>query len=532
MKPIATDNYDFERLVTDGYTYVDKTDRLWKLANGKNGTLFFISRPRRFGKSLMLSTFKYLFQGKRKLFKGLKIEKKRWEWAQTYPVIDLNMSDYDQTSGREAFREALCDDLENRLDAAGIPYKKGAPAPVLFKTLIKGLASANKGDRKVVVLIDEYDHPLGGLLDDRKALRTMRREMHGFYSTLKNNVGIIRFLMMTGVSKFTKLSVFSGLNNLTDLTIGRPEYAALLGYTVKEIETVLAPQLKAFARKRRISSEEAIDQLCAWYDSYRFSPYSNVRVLNPVAVGNALTTGNLMNYWSKTGMPTLILERLQASNMKPDAIDDVYVKVEDLDVCDAEELPWKPLLYQSGYLTIKKVHWSDDDGRHVEGLTLGMPNREVRESLRSLWWKQLMKIEEEDFTALVDVAKKQLAEGDVDALMNETLFSLYAALPSTWRVKDESDAKRYFQLFMKMLGADVRAEQASARGYADAIVETKKAVYVFEFKFNKSAKAAIRQIREKGYADAYKGGKRPVTLIGINFSARKRNIDEPLIENL
>ena len=137
-----------------------------------------------------------------------------------------------------------------------------------------------------------------------------------------------------------------------------------------------------------------------------------------------------------------------------------------------------------------------------------------------------------DFTALVDAAKKQLAEGDVDALVNETLFSLYAALPSTWRVKDEADAKRHFLLFMKMLGADVQAEEASAFGYADAIVETKKAVYVFEFKFNRSAKAAVRQIREKGYADAYKGGKRPVTLVGINFSARKRNIDEPIIESL
>ena len=532
MKSIATDTYDFEGLITGGYVYVDKTDMLWQLANGKNGVLFFISRPRRFGKSLMLSTLKCLFEGKKKLFKGLKIEKKKWNWAQTYPVIDLNMSDYDKEGTREGFRRSLSSALRKRLDAAKIAYGKDDVPGDLFDALIKGLAAANEGDKRVVVLIDEYDHPLGGLLDNPKALRVMRREMHGFYSTLKNNVGIIRFMMMTGVSKFTKLSVFSGLNNLQDLTMTPPAYAALLGYTVKEIETVLAPQLKVFARKQRIPQEKAIDLLCAWYDSYRFSPYSGARVLNPVAVGKALPTGILMNYWSKTGMPTLILERLQASNMRPDAIDNVYVKMEDLDVCDAEELPWKSLLYQSGYLTIKKVHWNNEDGRHVEGLTLGMPNREVRESLKSLWWKQLMKIDEKDFTALVDVARQQLIEGDVRMLVGKTLYSIYAALPPTWRVKSEADAKRHFHLFMKMLGANVQAEEASAFGYADAIVETKKAVYVFEFKFNKSAKAAIRQIREKRYADAYKADKRPVTLIGINFSAKKRNIDEPLIETL
>ena len=531
MKPIATANYDFESLIKGGYVYVDKTDMLWKLASNEQDAIYFISRPRRFGKSLMLSTFKYLFRGRKDLFKGLKIEKKKWDWSKTYPVIDLNMSDFDKEGTHEGFRLSLRTFLQERLEEAAIPYKKSETLGMLFDRLVKGLAAANP-EGKVVVLVDEYDHPLGGLLDDPKALLTMRREMHGFYSTLKNNVGIIRFMMMTGVSKFTKLSVFSGLNNLTDLTMTPPDYAALLGYTVKEIETVLAPHLKTFARKQRIPQEKAIDLLCAWYDSYRFSPYSGVRVLNPVAVGKALPTGILMNYWSKTGMPTLILERLQASDMKPDAIDDVYVRIEDLDVCDAEELPWKSLLYQSGYLTIKKVHWTDEGGRHVEGLTLGMPNREVRESLRSLWWKLLMKIDEEDFAALVDVAKRQLAEGDVRMLVGKTLFSLYAALPPTWRVKSEADAKRHFHLFMKMLGANVQAEESSAFGYADAIIETKKAVYVFEFKFNKCAKAAIRQMREKGYADAYRGGKRPVTLIGINFSAKKRNIDEPLIESL
>ena len=535
MKQLATDNYDFARLINDGYVYVDKTDMLWRLANGKNGTLFFISRPRRFGKSLMLSTLKYLFEGRKELFKGLKIAKKKWDWSKTYPVIDLNMSDFDKEGTLEGFRLSLRTMLQERLEKEGIPYRASDAPAMLFDRLIKGLAAANEGDRRVVILIDEYDHPLGGLLDDRRALKVMRREMHGFYSTLKNNVGVIRFLMMTGVSKFTKLSVFSGLNNLNDLTIEKPEYAALLGYTVDELESALHANIAAMARKMRCSYDAAFKSLVTWYDSYRFSPFSTARVLNPVAIGKALPSGIIINYWSKTGMPTLILERLQACDKRPENIDGVTATLDDLDVCDAEDLPWVSLLYQSGYLTIKKVKWfhpeSDPVARHPL-MTLGVPNLEVRASLKSLWWKQLMKIEERDFVALVDVAKRQIAEGDVRMLVGKTLYSLYAALPPTWRVKCEADAKRYFQLFMKMLGANVQAEEASAFGYADAIMETKKAVYVFEFKFNRTAKAAIRQIREKGYADAYKADKRLVTLIGINFSTRKRNIDEPLIENL
>ena len=216
----------------------------------------------------------------------------------------------------------------------------------------------------------------------------------------------------------------------------------------------------------------------------------------------------------------------------PSELKDVETTPGDLDVCDATDLPWIPLLYQSGYLTIKDVKWSDEDGRHVTGLVLGTPNREVRENLTSNFWRTVMHMEASSFDALVDVAKRQLAGGDVRGLLYSSLFGLYAALPPTWRVKNEAEAKRYFLLFMKMVGAKPQPEAPSLLGYADAIVETKKAVYVFEFKFNKSARAAIRQIREKGYADAYKGGRRPVTLIGINFSAKKRNIDEPVIESL
>ena len=529
MKPIATDNYDFERLITDGYAYVDKTDMLWKLANGKNGTLFFMSRPRRFGKSLMLSTFKCLFQGKRKLFKGLKIEKKKWDWSKTYPVIELNMRS-ETASDLIGLEKNLWGIARRIADEYGLSvrWRDCGNSGKAFSLTLEAMA---KKHGRFVLLIDEYDVPLQKFLQTGK-IGEARSMLHDFYGGIKDNVGAIRFMMMTGVSKFTKLSVFSALNNLTDLTMDRPEFAGMFGYTRREIETTLAPQLGAFAKKLRCTREEAMRRLLHWYDSYRFSPYSNVKVLNPVSVGQALPSGILTDYWSKTGVPTLVVERLQAGGKMPEDLTEVRTTPGNLDVCDATDLPWIPLLYQSGYLTIKGVEWTDNhEGRYVSGLTLGIPNMEVRENLKSNFWRTVMHMEASSFDALVDVAKRQLAEGDVRMLVGKTLFSLYAALPSTWRVKDESDAKRYFQLFMKMLGADVQAEEASAFGYADAIVETKKAVYVFEFKFNRSAKAAVRQIREKGYADAYKGGRRPVTLIGINFSSKKRNIDEPILES-
>ena len=529
VKTIATDNYDFKTLIENGYVYVDKTDMLWKLANGKNGTLFFISRPRRFGKSLMLSTFKYLFQGEKKLFKGLKIEKKKWDWSQTYPVIELNMR-AETASDIERLEKNLWGISRRIAREYGLEVAWGdcGDCGKAFSYTLEALA---KKHGRFVLLIDEYDVPLQKFLRTGK-IGVAREMMHDFYGGIKDNVGAIRFMMMTGVSKFTKLSVFSALNNLIDLTMDRPEFAGMLGYTRKEIETALAPQLGAFAKKLRCTREEAMKQLLSWYDSYRFSPYSNVKVLNPVSVGQALPSGILTDYWSKTGVPTLVVERLQASGKMPSDLDLVKTTPGDLDVCDAIDLPWTPLLYQSGYLTIKGVKWTNENGRHVTGLELGVPNMEVRENLKSNFWRTVMHMEASSFTALIDMAKRQIAEGDVRMLVGKTLFSLYAALPPTWRVKDEAAAKRHFQLFMKMLGANVQAEEASAFGYADAIVETKKGVYVFEFKFNRSAKAAIRQIREKGYADAYKADRRPVTLIGINFSTTKRNIDEPIIERM
>ena len=528
MEKIATDISTFGNLRKDGYVYVDKTDMLWRLVANQEGRQFFISRPRRFGKSLMLSTLAAIFAGRRELFKGLKIDKLDYGWK-TYPVVKLDMSEAVADSVRQ-LRENLSDMVDGLVEAFALEGVRKVSSPGKYLgNFFKALA-AKRGE--FVVLVDEYDVPLQGFFGDRKALVAVRRQMHDFYLSLKSNQESIRFLMLTGVTKLTKVSVFSGLNHLTDLTMNMPQYATLLGYTPAEIAANFPKRLDALAKKLKSDRKGALKQLLNWYDSYRFSPESTARVCNPISIGQALSTGILKNYWVGTAVATLVMERIAAAGKTPDDFEGCTATVDELDLCEATELPAKSLMYQSGYLTIKGLSKTEVDEIGNPKLVLGAPNHEVRGAIRSGWFNSIVKVPATEFDALVDVAKKQVASGDVDGLMNATLYRLYAKIPPEWRIRNEADVKRHFRLFMEMLGAKVGAEEGSARGYADAVIETKKAVWVFEFKFNKSAKAAVRQIREKGYADAYRGDRRPVTLVGVNFRAAKRNIDEPVFEDL
>ena len=527
MEKIATDIYTFEHLRQGGYVYVDKTDLLWRLVAETEGRQFFISRPRRFGKSLMLSTLKCIFEGKRKLFKGLKIEKKRWDWKKTWPVVMLNMAEVTASSVDE-LREGLIDTVDGLVKDFGLADVARLSNPGKYLgNFFKALAAA-RGE--FVVLVDEYDVPLQGVLDNHAALVRVRKLMHDFYIQLKNHESNIRFLMLTGVTKLTKVSVFSGLNHLRDLTMKFPDYATLLGYTPEEIAKFFPRRLDALAKKHKTNRKGALKLLLDWYDSYRFSNLSEARVCNPISIGLALATGALQSYWVGTAAATLVMERIAAANKSPADFEGCTATVEELDLCEATELPAKSLMYQSGYLTIKGLSETEVDEIGNPKLILGAPNHEVRGAIRAGWFSGFLKVPADDFDALVDTAKRQIAEGNIKGLLYESLFGLYSKLPPTWRVKDEAEAKRYFLLFMRMAGANPQPEVASLLGYADAIIETPKFVWVFEFKFNKSAKAAIRQIREKGYADPYKGDKRPVTLVGINYRAAKRNIDEPAFE--
>ena len=524
MERIATSFCSFETLVKR-YSYVDKTGMLWRLVADAHDRMFFLSRPRRFGKSLMLDTLRCIFEGRRELFKGLKIEKRRYDWKK-YPVVKLDMSELSGSNFAE-LQENLTDAVDNLVKQFSLEGVNRVSSPGKYLGNFFDKLAQAKG--RFVVLVDEYDVPLQGFLNDRTMIRRVRKLMHDFYVQLKSHSRDIRFMMMTGVTKLTKLSVFSGLNNPVDLTMDRKEYAGLLGYTPKEIETTYPKRLDALAKRYKTDRKGALKKLLSWYDSYRFCPDSNVKVCNPISIAMALDIRIIRNFWAKTASASLIMERLEATGTKPADYEGCEATLEELDVCDAMSLPPKALMYQGGYLTIKKVVF-EDNGVDIRHLVLGIPNEEVRSALRTGWLSFYTKMPSSEFDELLAVAKRQLAAGDVRNLIGESLYRIYARIPTTWRIKCEADAKRHFRLFLEMLGAKVNAEEETAFGRADAILETKDFVWVFEFKYNQSAKAAIQQIKSKGYADQFKGDRRPVTLIGINFRNAKRNIDEPVFE--
>ena len=532
IKVPTTGVCDFETLVTSKKgKYVDKTDLLYELCNDADQQLF-ISRPRRFGKSLMLSTLKAMFEGRRDLFKGLAIDKLPWEgWKQPTPVYSFTMGDVTGENYDEV-KEQLGELVEDLFQQAGIPVPEKGTIPGKFKKFI--LAAARQSPtRKIVILIDEYDEPVASFLDDIKTLKRVRNLLHDFYEKLKFSSDSIRFLLMTGVTKLTKLSVFSGLNHLTDIS-SFAEYATLLGYSPKELDGPLRENVEAFGEKSGMDFAAAKAAILSWYDGYRFSPRNENRVCNPVSLGRAFKDGELKGYWETTGRATLIINRIAKAGKMPGDLENVPADAMTLDVCDAETLPMEALLYQGGYLTIKDVipPPREPDGQitQSEAYLLAPPNLEVRDALKRGYLSQVMGLKENTFNSLVDRARRLIASGDIRDVVETMLFSLYAAVPPDWRIKDEAEAKRYFLLFCAMLGANPAPEFPSVRGYADEVIETPANVFVFEFKYRKSAKAAIRQIREHGYADKWIGGKRPVTLIGINFNPKKRNIDIPIVE--
>ena len=523
IRQLTTSNFDFPSLIQDGRAkYVDKTDLLYTLCNDVDSQLF-LSRPRRFGKSLMLSTLQAMFEGRRELFKGLKLDALPWEcWDEKkrYPVYNFTMSDATGQTFDEV-KEQLNDLVENLFIQAGSPVPEKGTIPGKFKKFI--LAAAKKSPTKqIVILIDEYDEPVAAFLDDLETLDRVRKLLHDFYEKLKTNSKYIRFLMMTGVTKLTKLSVVSGMNHLKDRTMD-PRFATLLGYTPTELDGPLRENVEEFAAKRRTDFATAKHGLLSWYDGYRFSPESEAKVCNPVSLGSALESGELLNYWESTGQTSMIVNRLKATDRIPADMDGWTATRTQLDVCQAETMPLESLMYQGGYLTIKRVRPS---GR----LTLGIPNEEVAASLAAGYVSTILSAGMSDWNEELADAQDDLIEKGVESLLRRNLRAAFAAVPHEWAIEDEKQAKRYFLLFMKLIGADISGERQSARGRADAILKDISGVYVFEFKYGHTAREALDQARTKDYAGPWLDGEPPVFLVGVNYDPAARGIDDPLVE--
>ena len=372
---IAQGTYDFRVMREDGFRYVDKTALLYPLVTRGRDSFFFISRPRRFGKSLMLSTLECLFRGERELFKGLAIDKMDYDWAE-YPILHFNFGTMDVTTF-EAFLAGFVARVQEVIENAKVTYNPTLAPNDNFSRAIKALA--RERGKPVVILIDEYDAPVGAALNDIEKATAIRAKLSAFYGEIKNNVGNIRFMMMTGVTKFTQLSVFSALNNLTDLTL-QPEAATLLGYTEEELEANFSKSLHRHAEVMGLSYEDYRGQLRWWYNGYRFSPRCKTKVYNPLAIGRTLSRQSefFEPTWSETGHSTALMKYLSTHPLTArdyECIPEMNRRI--FDIYDLDAIKDVTFLYFLGCLTIK-------DFDPISDFTLGIPNEDARRLLASL----------------------------------------------------------------------------------------------------------------------------------------------------
>ena len=532
MERIATDTYSFERVREGGFVYVDKTAILKTLADGSLGTQFFIARPRRFGKSLAVSTLQCLFEGRRDLFQGLAIEPD-WDWSKTYPVLKLDMSTCAADDAQE-LKGLLRSMLRREAVRLGLPRPEGATPGDAFLQFCTDLAANTKGG-KFVLLVDEYDKPLLGHLG-KPDVNDIRDELKAFYSVIKTCEGLQRFAFMTGVSKFSKVSVFSDLNNLNEFSMDA-RVATLFGYTHEEVKANFPASLAALGAKQGLDAEATFARLVQWYDGYRFHQDA-APVFNPVSVGKCLSSGQFDPYWFETGTPTFLL-RLMEKN--PVVLDEIEVSQTAFSNYEPDRPALVSLLYQTGYLTIKSAR--QDGGIRLYRLV--PPNFEVATAFSESLSADFSRLDGEEHASLLTQMVEALRADDVDDML-DALSCFFANIPANITVKREKYYQALFYAVFVLIGARTHAECWTNRGRVDAVVETPRGVYVFEFKLGTggrdgarpspggptsvSAAAALAQIKAKGYAEKWLRCGKKVTLVGAAFDADMRNLSDRQVE--
>ena len=523
---------DFAQIIQDGYVYVDKTDLVYKLAT--EGKIYFLSRPRRFGKSLLISTLKYYFLGRKELFKGLAIDKLEKQWAE-YPVFHISFSNGNFTDGK-----ILRQILEDYIAEIETVYGKNPNANTIggrFASVLK--AAHKKTGRRAVVLIDEYDKPLLDVIDldlkvtdsegNRMRLEDYNRNLlKGFYSLFKDADEDLQFVMLTGVTKFSQVSVFSGFNQPDDISMNR-RYESLCGITKEELLTVFDSSIRELADDFGMSYEETVERLKKKYDGYHFGR-KMIDIFNPFSILNCFNTLELRNFWFASGTPTYLVRLLAHSNENINELVGKYYDASQFIDYKADVEQPLPMIYQSGYLTIKDCNIEDNT------YLLDFPNEEVRNGFIDTVASRYFANITQNTSWVLDVTDC-LRKGDtakfeklMTALLSSTTYRFQ-------RKQDQVECERYFQytfyLIVKMLGFySTVAEKETSEGRIDCVVECPGYVYIIEFKLNGSAEAALKQIEDKGYAKPYAADNRKVIALGINFSSEKGTIDGFLTKEL
>jgi Predicted AAA-ATPase/PD-(D/E)XK nuclease superfamily len=508
---------DFRTLRENGYVYVDKTEQIFHLANNV-GAPYFLSRPRRFGKSLLINTFKELFSGSRELFKDLWIEDK-WDWSKTYPVLHFSFDalGYKGVGLEKAISIVLTDIAQKH----NVEFEINEFDLAFGELIVK--IHEKKG--KVVILIDEYDKAIIDFLEFSKLpqAEVNRNILKRFYSVLKFQSDKIRFLFITGVSKFSKVSIFSDLNHLDDITIDE-RFSTLVGYTQTELEKYFSVEIDEICERLKEDKNIILDNIRLWYNGFSWDGVN--RVYNPFGTLNFLAKKTFKNYWFSTGTPTFLLEQMKLNGRFN--FENVHTNTLVFEQYDIYNIELISLLFQTGYLTVKELNPMNGDA------VLDYPNKEIRDSFYQFMINGLTNASRNNFHAdsAVKIMTTAFKNADLEAV-KETLNTLLSGLPAeTFDQKSEGLYHGLLHLTFKLLGIYIQSEVHSSKGQADSIVTTDSHVFIFEFKFNRSTKEALKQIHLKNYAEQYRQSGKKIVGIGVNFVTKDRKIKGWAVEDL
>lgn len=517
-KPVQASSYTFRHIIEGGFLYVDKTEYIYELIRRSIG-IYFLARPRRFGKSLLISTLAEIFQGNKDLFQGLWLYESDYEW-QAYPIIRIDFSRYAAKSAEnlEQIIDYYIAEIAQQYDVTlrGFDYQSR------FDNLIQQLGHKNK----VVILIDEYDKPIIDNLDNLVEAQRIRDTLRNFYTTIKAMDQYLRFVFITGISKFSKVGVFSAMNNLDDITM-TPRFATALGITEAELQTNFQDHISALGMTERLSESALVEKIRHWYNGFCFVENAD-NVYNPFSTLQLFHQQRFSNFWFETGTPTFLINLLKQTRYPIEQLENLRLREISFSTYDIESLSIVPLLFQTGYLTIKDY---DPASRRY---TLAYPNAEVRDAfltyLLGSFSQRETGLNEEYLWRLVDTLQAQ----DLDQFFR-VLQTFFANVPYDLQLKHEKYYQTIFYLIFKLIGLNVNSEVKTNQGRIDAVIELVNHIFLFEFKLDGQAEEALQQIKETDYAQKYQLEGKPLTFIGATFDSQKRQVvawqSEPYSDN-